>query len=104
VSEPDATVSSSPNDEASAAEPEKSEPVSQEQGESPDALDVAAALVAEELGGEEVTSQTCEVCGDQVEDSDLADLTQIRFRKYLCREHFKVALQEMRGSDEAKVG
>jgi hypothetical protein len=104
VSEP--AVPAAPALEAaeSQVEPEKSEPESQEQGESPDALDVAAALVAEELGGEEVTSQTCEVCGDQVEDSDLADLTQIRFRKYLCREHFKVALQEMRGSDEAKVG
>ena len=81
---------------------------SQEQGESAEPLDVAAALVAEELGGEEVTEDQvfrCAECGDQVEDKDLAELTQIRFRKHLCREHFKVALQELKGKqNEAKVG
>jgi len=82
------------------------EPVSQEQVESPKTLDQAAALVTEELGGEEV-SQTfnCDQCGDPVEDKDLADLTQIRFRKYLCREHFKEALAELkRSKNEANVG
>jgi hypothetical protein len=101
VSEPDATVSSSPDDEASTAEPEKSEPESQEQGEPAEgttSLEEAAALVAEELGGVEVEIFVCDVCGDPVEDKDLRELTQIRFRKYMCREHFRDALNEAKGA------
>jgi hypothetical protein len=79
-------------------------PDSQEQGElaedvaSPSDLEAAAALVAEELGGEEVEEIfKCDVCADQVDDKDLRDLTQIRFRKYLCREHFRDALNKAKG-------
>ena len=74
---------------------------SQEQGESAEdeesfrTLEEAAALVASELSVEEV--QVCAVCGNTIDDNDLAELTQIRFRKYLCREHFKEALQEAKG-------
>ena len=35
----------------------------------------------------------CSVCDELVEDADLVDLTTIRFRKILCRDHFKEALQ-----------
>jgi hypothetical protein len=79
-------------------------PDSQEQGElaedvaSPSDLEAAAALVVEELGGEEVEEIfKCDVCADQVDDKDLRDLTQIRFRKYLCREHFRDALNKAKG-------
>lgn len=99
------SIPSQDSAESGVTEPD-SPTASQEQPESPKTLDAAAALVTEELGGEEV-SQTfnCDQCGDPVEDKDLADLTQIRFRKYLCREHFKDALAELkRSKNEANVG
>ncbi len=74
---------------------------SQEQGELAEGpLEEAAALVVEELDAEEVVGEifTCNVCGDVVEDKDLRELTQIRFRKYLCREHFRDALNEAKGA------
>ena len=74
---------------------------SQEQGELAEGpLEEAAALVVEELDGEEATDEifNCDVCGDVVEDKDLRELTQIRFRKYLCREHFRDALNEAKGA------
>lgn len=73
---------------------------SQEQGELAEGtLEEAAALVVEELDAEEVTDIfNCDVCGNTVEDKDLRELTQIRFRKYLCREHFRDALNEAKGA------
>jgi hypothetical protein len=73
---------------------------SQEQGELAEGtLEEAAALVVEELNAEEVTDIfNCDVCGNVVEDKDLRELTQIRFRKYLCREHFRDALNEAKGA------
>jgi len=50
-------------------------------------LDEAAGVLEEKLDAVEVF--VCAECGIEVTDSDLRDLTQIRFRKYLCREHFK---------------
>lgn len=50
----------------------------------------AVDTVVEELDGEEV--YVCAECNETVDDADLRDLTQIRFRKYLCREHFKEAI------------
>ncbi len=73
---------------------------SQEQGELAEGpLEEAAALVVGELDGTEVEEIfTCAECGDPVEDKDLRELTQIRFRKYLCREHFRDALNEAKGA------
>ncbi len=73
---------------------------SQEQGELAEGpLEEAAALVVEDLDAEEVTDIfNCDVCGNVVEDKDLRELTQIRFRKYLCREHFRDALNEAKGA------
>jgi hypothetical protein len=55
----------------------------------------AAAELQEQLGTEEVAFNpyVCEVCGVEVNDTDLHELTQIRFQKYLCRTHFKEKLQ-----------
>ncbi len=47
--------------------------------------------VQEVLGGEQVFE--CVTCGEPVEDADLRELTQIRFRQYMCRPHFKEALK-----------
>ncbi len=74
---------------------------SQEQGELVEGtLGEAAALVVEELGAEEEPEEifVCAECGDPVEDKDLRELTQIRFRKYLCREHFRDALNQAKGA------
>jgi len=75
---------------------------SQEQGELAEGtLGEAAALVVEELNAEEAEPEeifTCVECGDPVEDKDLRELTQIRFRKYMCREHFRDALNEAKGA------
>ena len=64
-----------------------------------DDLEAAAELVKEELGAEELSPQevfVCDVCNEYIEDGDLRDITQIRFRRYLCRPHFKEALQAER--------
>ena len=50
----------------------------------------AVRLLGETLGAEEV--HPCSECGVEVTDIDLSELSQIRFRKYLCREHFKAAV------------
>ena len=34
----------------------------------------------------------CDVCGEAEDDTDLLQLTNIRFRKNLCRSHFRDAL------------
>lgn len=57
-------------------------------------VESATALVAEELGGTVVFP--CAVCSEEVEDEDLRDLTQIRFRQVLCRTHFKEKLATAR--------
>jgi len=46
---------------------------------------------------EEVVVFKCDVCGEEVDDADLRDLSQIRFRKYLCRPHFREALASKKG-------
>ena len=55
----------------------------------------AEALVEDELGGTPVLN-VCAECGELVEDADLRALTEIRFRKILCRPHFKQALEATR--------
>jgi hypothetical protein len=59
-------------------------------------MDDAVETVIETLGAEEVsaTAVVCEVCGVEVTDADLQELTQIRFQKWLCRPHFKEMLQQ----------
>jgi hypothetical protein len=67
-----------------------------EQGET--ALDEAVETIKEVFeDAEEVNVYVCAVCGESVEDSDLRDLSQIRFRKYLCRPHFREALSKKKG-------
>lgn len=46
---------------------------------------------------EEVNVFKCDVCDEVVDDADLRDLSQIRFRKYLCRPHFREALAKKKG-------
>lgn len=61
--------------------------------EAQDELDEAVETVQEVFEAEEVPpAKACAECGEVVDDDDLLDLTQIRFRKNLCREHFRVAL------------
>jgi len=69
-----------------------------EQGEEP-TLDEAVEIVKEVFPeAEEVVNVfVCAVCGEAVDDSDLRDLSQIRFRKYLCRPHFREALSNKKG-------
>jgi hypothetical protein len=98
-----------PSEPAKAAEPEQvgsqaqvesaAEPPNHIESESKplhqieDATDEAVATVTEILGAEEVPSGVvCEVCGEEVTDTDLQELTQIRFQKWLCRPHFKEML------------
>ncbi len=72
-------------------QPEDTQPEASEQVD-------AEELVKEELGATEVPPEeifTCEVCGVYVDDEDLRELTQIRFRKYLCRNDFKQALKNV---------
>ena len=59
-------------------------------------MEKAEENVIEALGAEEVKAGAvvCEVCGVEVIDTDLQELTQIRFQKWLCRPHFKEMLQK----------
>lgn len=67
-----------------------------EDGESQEepSAEEALANMEQELGAEEV--HPCVVCGDNVEDEDLRELTQIRFRAIYCRPHFKEQLAAAR--------
>lgn len=59
-------------------------------------MEEAVATVKDVLDAEDIYTCVYEadgtVCGEVVEDDDLRDLTQIRFREYLCRPHFKKKL------------
>lgn len=72
-----------------------------QQGESqPEAAatqEEAEQLLKEELGATEVPPEEvfkCADCGVFVDDADLRELTQIRFRAYLCRSDFKARLKK----------
>lgn len=56
----------------------------------------AVENVQELLGGEEIF--ICSVCSEPVEDVSLREISQIRFRKYLCRPHFKEELHKSKVS------
>ena len=61
-------------------------------------VDEAIENVKEEFPeAEEVNVFKCDVCDENVDDADLRDLSQIRFRKYLCRPHFREALAKKKG-------
>jgi hypothetical protein len=56
----------------------------------------AVKLIGEQLGGVLINRQVeagakCEVCGEVVDDVDVAQLAQTRFRKILCIKHYKQA-------------
>lgn len=73
----------------------KNEAEGQDEESSGDAsVETATAEVEKQLGAEQV--YPCEVCSEEVEDEDLRDLTKIRFRKVLCRTHFKEKLAATR--------
>ena len=77
-------------------EPEVVEEQPAEQGEG--SVDDAVETVKEVFdGAEEVDVFVCDVCGETVDDADLRELSQIRFRKYLCRPHFREALSKKKG-------
>lgn len=59
------------------------------------AMEAAVELAKKELGAEEIEF-ACAVCGLEVEDDDLREISQIRFRMFLCREHFKEKLANTR--------
>jgi len=57
----------------------------------------AVAELQEQLGAEEAEEEennpyVCKVCGIAVDDTDLHELTQIRYQEYLCLPHFKEKL------------
>jgi hypothetical protein len=75
---------------------------SQPPDEAPVSDEQALAAVTEELGAVEVfvctyeDPETGEKCGiDLSEDETLRDMTQIRFRQWLCRPHFKFKIDEI---------
>lgn len=84
------------SEDETAEQAEVTESVSDDQDEESPALEKAEELVKEELGGEEVI--VCSVCKNPVEDENLLELSQIRFRTNLCREHFKEKIAEARAS------
>ena len=49
-----------------------------------------------QIGAEAV--HVCAVCQKEVKDTDLLELTRIRFRQDLCREHFKDKIEALRAS------
>lgn len=67
-----------------------SEAVTDSESEDLVTAEEAVDAVVDIMEAEEV--HVCAECNEVVTDSDLRDLTQIRFRKYLCREHFKEAI------------
>lgn len=96
-SPPDAPAESGQLDQQ---EPGQREPVEEEEVESADSVaelteEEAQELLEQGLGATEVDF-ACAVCGNEVTDEDLRELTQIRFRKYLCRTHFKEELHKSR--------
>lgn len=89
----------------SSAEPTPAAPqVAEEQEPTPEqgepTVDEAVETVEEVLDGTEVEIYGCahEGCDVIVEDQDLQELSQIRFRKYLCRPHFSEELKKKKGN------
>ena len=69
-----------------------------EQGEV--SVEEAVETVEEVLDGEEVEVYACahDGCEEIVEDGDLRELSQIRFRQNLCRKHFSAAIKARKGN------
>jgi hypothetical protein len=89
--EPEEPIPAEPESELPAKQPSSPEQDEEPPGEP---SDEAQALVESELGGELV--YPCQMCGENVTDEGLRELTQIRFRAILCRPHFKDKLAAAR--------
>lgn len=86
-------------------EPEVTEPVADVDDDDDDEVDGGGDSVEDDQAVAEAVTPTagpaedapasevpdCAVCGEQVENSDYADLSMIRFKKPLCRKHFAEA-------------
>lgn len=81
-----------PEEEGEEASPEDKEGDTEPQETEEETVD-PEALIVKELGAEEVTVYNCAECGEVVDDENLRALTEIRFRKILCRKHFKETLE-----------
>lgn len=86
-----ASVAPAPTVEApKAVEPEASPEVTEEQ-----ALETVTAQLGGVVLGQKITADaTCEVCGNQVDDLDIANLSNSRFRKVMCVADYKNANRE----------
>lgn len=85
-----------PSDEPIPTEPTDADIASAGQDGEPQTLEQAEQLVKEELGASDAV--LCAVCSEEVTDVNLLELSQIRFRQNLCREHFKEKIAETRAS------
>lgn len=72
------------------------QPATVQDGEPQVTDEEAEATVIQELGAESV--KVCAECGEEVKDTDLLELTQIRFRADLCRPHFRGRIDALRAS------
>lgn len=77
-------------------EPQPEEPEEEAEEQATEPLEKAQKLVEEQIGASEAI--VCAVCHEEVSDTDLLELSQIRFRQNLCREHFKAKIAEARAS------
>lgn len=72
------------------AEPlETARPIAEEQEEQPVTLEEAEANVKEVLDGEEVALCSVEGCTAEPLDAGMKEISELRYGKPLCREHFK---------------
>lgn len=81
-----------------AQEPEAAETTEASAGQDEESatLEQAEDLAKQELGATD--TKLCAVCEQEVTDENLLELSQIRFRQDLCREHFKEKIAEARAS------
>ena len=96
VSVSSSDITPDPVDGDSVAEEQESGP---EQGEV--SVEEAVENVEEVLNGEEVEVYACahEGCAEVVENDDLRELSQIRFRQNLCRQHFSEAIKKRKDTN-----
>lgn len=93
----EASEAAKPKDSADEAEESSESIPTEEEATSQDQETDAVEELKEQLDAEEV--KICAECKTEVDDNDLLELTQIRFRKNLCREHFKEAIAATRRKD-----
>lgn len=104
VQSSDKPLAAEPDAQPTEGEGVDSEAVAEEQESGPEqgevSVEEAVENVGEVLDGEEVEVYACshEGCDQIVEDTDLRELSQIRFRKNLCRQHFSEAIKARKGN------